>query len=818
MKINFEKIEKALPKVSYNKQHIDLTIDEWQLALRKQYAINNSFGIENLKTHPVFSNFNVTNPHTHNTYKVAIRSIDNTMNYCECYDFKTNSLGTCKHIESVLLKLKKNKSNTSLLNKKYTTSYSSIYLKYSGQRKVMFRIGTENTPEFEKLVKKYFDASLTLLPEVVDQFEKILLECHAIHPEFRCYPDALDFIIEIREKHKRSNYINEKYVKGNGFDQLLKVQLFPYQQEGIVFAATIGKALIADDMGLGKTIQAIAAAELMKKEFGIEKVLVVCPTSLKYQWKSEIEKFSGTTTKVIEGHPLKRQQQYKENEFYKIVSYHGLSNDIDAINKMGFDLIILDEAQRIKNFNTKISKNVKKVKSTYTIALTGTPLENKLEELYSILQFVNPFVLGPFYQFLFNHQVKNEFGKVVGYKDLNEIGVLLSDTMIRRKKSEVLKQLPERMDKNLFVPMTQEQLEVHEEYQHAVAQLMHKWKRMGFLNEKDRQKLMISLNMMRMVCDSTYIIDQETRFDNKIEELMNILDEFLAQGNEKVVVFSQWERMTRLVAQELGKRNIGYEYLHGGIPSANREQLFVNFNKEEKCKVFLSTDAGGLGLNLQIASLLVNLDIPWNPAVLEQRIARIYRLGQQKNVTIINMVSTGTIEHKMLDVLKFKSSLAEGILDKGEDVIFMGESNFKKFMNSMEEILETNSIDNSSILEDSEDKKNEQTQVVKTIDLQNNFVPESELLVISNDDDIIENTIDPTNKNPVSEPNLIDLGASFFSQLTKTLSSPEATNKLVSQLVQTDEKDGKTYLKIPVESETIVKNAFNLLASFMQKR
>jgi SNF2 family DNA or RNA helicase len=826
MHIDFEKIEQVLPKVSYNKQHADLSIDEWQLALRKQYALNNPFKVENLKTHPVFSDFKVSNLQTDNSYKVSIRSIDNSMNYCECFDFKTNNLGTCKHIEAALIKLKKSKSTAVHLGKKYTAFYSSIYINYVGERKVMLRIGKENEEELKQIAKKYFDYKMELLPEMFDRFDEMLFECKQANSEFRCYQDALDFVIEHREKHKRSKFINENYATGNGFDNLLKVKLFPYQKEGIIFAAAMGKALIADDMGLGKTIQAIGVAELLKKEFGIENVLIVCPTSLKYQWKSEIEKFSGTDTLVIEGNPLKRAAQYRENKFYKIASYHGLSNDIETINKVDFDLIILDEAQKIKNYNTKISKNVKKAKSTYTVALTGTPLENKLEDLYSILQFVNPFVLGPFYKFLYNHQQKNEFGKVIGYKDLNEIGVLLSNTMIRRKKTEVLKQLPERIDKTLFVPMTGEQFQLHEEYKEVVAKIMHKWKRMGFLNEKDRQRLMISLNIMRMVCDSTFILDQETRFDNKIEELMNILDEFLAQGNEKVVVFSQWERMTRLVSQELEKRNIGYEYLHGSIPSADREKLFINFNNDENCKVFLSTDAGGLGLNLQIASLLINLDIPWNPAVLEQRIARIYRLGQQKNVTIINMVSTGTIEHRMLDVLEFKSSLADGVLDKGEDVIFMGESNFKKFMNSMEEMLETNAMYIAPAGQDEiEDKKMEKIDLAESSTIIDDISQESEILIISNDDDdTMENeTLNPVDnlhvsaaKNEIPELNLVELGTSFFGQLSKVLASKEETEKLVSQIVQTDEKDGKTYLKIPVESEAIVKNIFGLIASFMK--
>ena len=220
--------------------------------------------------------------------------------------------------------------------------------------------------------------------------------------------------------------------------------------------------------------------------------------------------------------------------------------------------------------------------------------------------------------------------KVIGYKDLNDIGVLLKDVMLRRRKKEVLKDLPARMDKNLFVPMTIEQFQMHKEFKEVVSKLVRKWKKMGFLNEEDRQRLLNNLNLMRMVCDTTFIIDQETNYQTKLDELSNILDEIISMPGEKVVIFSQWERMTRLVAKMLTEKEIGFQYLHGSIPSKDRQALFTHFNNDADCRVFLSTDAGGLGLNLQTASYMINLDIPWNPAVLEQRIGRIYRLGSKE--------------------------------------------------------------------------------------------------------------------------------------------------------------------------------------------
>lgn len=815
--MDLHKIEAIYQEVSYHKKPDKLSVEEWQYALRRQFALKQKFSVTNIGRDMVFSDFMVNNPETGNSYKVAIRSYDNSTNFCSCPDFKTNQLGTCKHIEAVLLMIKKRPELEEKLKDGYQPSYTSVYVHYYGQRTVKIRIGSEKYDEFKSWAKKYFEGN-TLKPSAYYEFEKLIEEASAIHPGFRCYPDALDLIIETREKKERIQKLEQKYLadaNSNVFDELVKINLFPYQKDGVRFASAAGRAILADDMGLGKTLQAIASAELMKKEFGIDSVLIVCPTSLKYQWKSEIEKFTSSSCRVIEGNALAREQQYQGSEFYKILSYNALNNDVAVINELETDLVILDEAQRIKNYKTKISQNVKRLKSRFAFVLTGTPLENKLEELYSVVQFVDPFGLGPFYRFLSEHQIKNETGKVVGYKNLNEIGHALSEIMIRRTKAQVLKQLPERLDKVLFVPMTERQNDIHEENQAGVSRLINKWKRFGFLNEKDRQRLMIMLNLMRMACDSTFVIDQLSRHDTKIEELMGIVDEVLSQGDEKIVVFSQWERMTRLVAMELDTRGVGYEYLHGGIPSSDREKLFVNFNNDPKCRVFLSTDAGGVGLNLQAASYLVNLDIPWNPAVLEQRIARIYRLGQKRNVIIFNMVSVNTIEHRMLDVLTFKSSLSRGILDGGEDAIFMGQSRFTQFMGEIEKMVVPSKekvVAESDLDADSETKDGKISETVS---------PEIAIQGSLFDDEPInkpESALLPSQEKTVPETQpqeLMQLGFQFFGQLAQTLADKDATKKLVDSLVAKDETDGRTYLKIPVENSQVVENVFGMLAGFL---
>lgn len=291
-------------------------------------------------------------------------------------------------------------------------------------------------------------------------------------------------------------------------------------------------------------------------------------------------------------------------------------------------MLIMDEVQRLKNWNTQISMAARKIVSDYTVVLSGTPLENKLDELYSIVEFVDNFRISPYYLFKDHHILTDETGQVVGYKNLNEISQKLNDILIRRRKKDVKLQMPKRQDKNLLVPMTKEQEAMHEEWKFQVALLVERWKRTHFLSDKDRKRLLMFLSQMRMVCDSSYILDQKTRYDTKVDECINIICDIISEDREKVVVFSQWERMTRLIAKELRERNIGFEYLYGGVPSAKRKDLVDNFMNLPESRVFLTTDASCTGLNLQAAATIINIDLPWNPAVLEQRIGRIYRLGQ----------------------------------------------------------------------------------------------------------------------------------------------------------------------------------------------
>jgi superfamily II DNA or RNA helicase len=396
--------------------------------------------------------------------------------------------------------------------------------------------------------------------------------------------------------------------------------------------------------------------------------------------------FFGRDSHVIAGGRAQRQKEYAQDDLCKITNYEKLQPDLDLIAAWSPDLVIVDEAQRVKNWNTIAARALKRIDSSYAVVLTGTPLEIKLEELISIVQFVDQHRLGPTWKLLHEHQVKDEAGRVTGYTGLEKIGQTLAPIMIRRRKSEVLTQLPERTDQNLMVPMTEMQMLHHQKNADVVAQIVNRWRKMKFLSDKDQRRLTCALQNMRMSCNSTYLLDQETDHGVKADELAALFDDLFAQPEAKAVVFSQWTRTHDIVIRRLETRGIGYVSFHGGVPSEKRPALVDRFRNDPDCRVFLSTDAGATGLNLQHASTLVNMDLPWNPALLEQRIARIHRMGQKRPVQIVNFVAKGTIEEGMLSVLAFKRSLSAGILDGGIGEISLGGSRLNRFMKEVENV------------------------------------------------------------------------------------------------------------------------------------
>ena len=808
------------PKLSRTHAPVDLSPVEWQRGLRRQFGREQVFGLENLGGEPFFSEFRVSNPVSKSSYRVVVRGLGPGGNFCSCPDYATSELGTCKHLEFTLAKLLKKRGARTAFARGYQPTFSELYLRNEGARRVHFRAGIDCPPAIRKAAGGLFDTERDgLLPdERFGELEQFTALVSKNGHELRAYDDALDFIAGRRDADRRAAKLAQLFPGGASdpkLRSLLKVPLYPYQAEGALFAVRVGRGLIGDDMGLGKTIQAIAAAEILARHFGVSKVLVICPTSLKYQWQSEIARFTGREGKkaarVIAGGRVQRQKDYLLEDFCKITNYEKLQPDLDLIAAWAPELVIVDEAQRVKNWNTIAARALKRVDSSYAIVLTGTPLENKLEELISIVQFVDQHRLGPTWKLLHEHQVKDEAGRVIGYTRLEKIGQTLAPIMIRRRKSEVLRQLPGRTDQNLLVPMTEMQMDYHRENADQVGKIVLRWRRTRFLSDKDQRRLMCALQNMRMSCNSTYLLDQETDHGVKADELAALFDELFVEPEPKAVVFSQWTRTHDIVIRRLEARGIGYVSFHGGIPSEKRPALVERFRNDPTCRVFLSTDAGSTGLNLQHASTLVNMDLPWNPAILEQRIARIHRIGQTRPVQVINFVAKGTIEEGMLSTLAFKRSLSAGILDGGSGEISLGGSRLNRFMKEVESV--TGNIGEGEAVTPAEEMRN-----VITIDgagpAESPGVDSSVGAGVgagaSARDGRVATTLLDTSSDPWQA--LAQVGSQFVAALSAA-SNPDAT---AHPWIERDPNTGAQSLKMPLPTPETARQLASVLSALAE--
>lgn len=507
------------------------------------------------------------------TYRVAMRGPGLFENFCSCPDFAVNTLGTCKHIEALLLHMREQHGG-SVDRRKYRRTRASIALHYGETLGVRLRLPEAPTPALANLANKYFGSDGLLREAYFHRFDCVLEDLRRVDDTAVVYSDVLEFIDrenELADGLETEQQLLSELERGKDpLKGLLKVGLFPYQVRGTLFAACRGRVVLADDMGLGKTIQAIAAAEWLRRQRGIERVLVVAPASVKYQWKTEIEKFCNLPAQVIEGLIPHRRKLYASPSFFMLTSYELVLKDIEEMHNLRPDLIILDEAQRIRNWTTATARTIKQLKSRYAFVLTGTPLENKLEELYSVVEFVDGRRLGPAFRFLKEHRMEDEKGKLLGYRGLDRIHQQLDPILLRRTRKEVLPELPPRTDQVFRVPMTEEQAAPYWEQHDILARLMHKWERQGWLSEIDLRRITCCIQNMRMLCNSTFLFDKETNFSPKLKEFREIIRELTIEEERKVVVFSEYERMTHLAGEELKKLKIGFVSLHGQVPSRKR--------------------------------------------------------------------------------------------------------------------------------------------------------------------------------------------------------------------------------------------------------
>ena len=573
------------------------------------------------------------------------------------------TLGTCKHILHLLAKLGRRFSKN-VMARPYRRMEPALHLRYGHDVELRLALPARPSPELAAIAGPLVDRAITDLPDLMRRLRKL----QAAGEDVKVYPDAeahIERCLRAERLRALATEIRKSPARHPLRKSLLETELLPYQLDGIAFAAGAGRAILADDMGLGKTIQGIGVAELLAREAGIRRVPIVCPTSLKSQWRSEIARFSKRDCRLVLGGAAARATQYAGECFFTICNYEQVLRDLLAIERAPWDLVILDEGQRIKNWETETARVIKGLASPFALVLSGTPLENRLDELYSVVEFVDDRRLGPAYRFLNKHRVTDERGKVLGYRNLDELRRALAPILLRRTRAEVLRDLPERTTEVIRIAPTDEQRELHGAHKRVVASIVSK----RFISEMDLLRLRTALLMCRLAANSTRLVDkQPPGYSSKLERLDELLGRLAAEPDRKTVLFSEWTGMLDLVEPLLDKHGLRFVRLDGSVPQKKRHTLVHDFQHDPACRVFLTSNAGSTGLNLQAANTIVNVDLPWNPAVLEQRIARAHRMGQKRPVQVFLLVTEETLEEDLLGSLAAKRDLALAALDPESDV------------------------------------------------------------------------------------------------------------------------------------------------------
>ena len=491
---------------------------------------------------------------------------------------------------------------------------------------------------------------------------KIYFLPHLIH-SIKRYED-----VEIRgnEKFMRmyEEMMNVKGIKKVPLPEEMKDILREYQKEGYYWLRFLHRyrlsGILADDMGLGKTLQALA---LIRSIDAKEPSLVVCPKSLMHNWRKEIKKFSpNARVLVVEGNRQAREkiiEKYNEYDIF-ITSYSLLRNDIDIYEKKVYYFTILDEAQHIKNYKTKVAKSVKKVNSHYRFVLTGTPMENSIVELWSIFDFIMPGYLGSRKSFI--EYYEKEIIREKNERVLNELNLKIKPFILRRTKMEVLTELPPKIEQVNLVPLSDEQMSLYRNVLTEVrSELFGIVKEKGLV--KSKMHILSALVKLRQICNHPGLIYPELIKKENISSKMDLLLEILMEsidGGHRILLFSQFVKMLHIIRDYLRNLDIPFEYIDG--KTADRLSVVERFNENEDIPILLSSlKAGGTGLNITGADVVIHFDPWWNPMVEAQATDRAYRMGQTKSVNVYKFITEGTIEEKILQMQNDKRHIFEAL-------------------------------------------------------------------------------------------------------------------------------------------------------------
>lgn len=704
-------IERKLEEVIYSPE---LKIETYFDRAERKVTADVSFIYDQIKINP----FKISRKNNIEKDKVLIRDLENerkVINFLENSNFKIKNREVYLEDEEDIFKLVYERL-------KYLQDISEVY--YSDSFKIMesrkslsfkggirlskdedflefnFEIDEVDDKELNGLLKslrqrkKYYrlkDGSFIPLDnEQLISLDKMMLELDLDNsnlrgktieiPKYRgLYIDELlrDKSLNFIKKNKNfKNFIEDirqykevEYKVPKGLNGTLR----DYQKLGFKWLKTLSHyglgGILADDMGLGKTFQVLAYLVSEKKESKGGTALVVAPTSLVYNWLAEIEKFTPSLkAAVVVGNKEERKQIIEKTNEYDIIitSYPLIRRDVDLYENLSFTWCILDEAQHIKNPSSQNARSVKSIKASHRFALTGTPIENSLTELWSIVDFIMPGYLLSYNKF------QNKYEKMIIKEENKDVLKSLrrqtSPFVLRRLKKHVLNELPEKIENIVFAELSPEQKKLYVAYLKEIqGEIQEEIKENGF--ERSQIKILAALTRLRQICCHPALFFENYKGTSGKFELLQEIIENSIKGNHRILLFSQFTSMLAMIKDMLEKLKVSYYYLDGSTPIEERGNMVNDFNNGNTDIFLISLKAGGTGLNLTGADMVIHFDPWWNPAVEEQATDRAYRIGQKNVVHVMKLITKGTIEEKILKLQDKKRELIDGVIQPGETLL-----------------------------------------------------------------------------------------------------------------------------------------------------
>ena len=794
-------------------------------------------------------------------YRTVLQGVEPIAARCDCPDFLKNSMAVCKHALAILEHIY---AHPRLLQKaigeqaeegatsQRILSWNPIR-PLTGEGDWLDRVSASRTiktngrPDWasrwfragndEELVLKrsFADDPNQRLDLVEDLIRASRLDTKAVRDD----PALQALLTNERERLKRLAKWAMPASEVHAGIKTLKRPLYPYQIQGVERFLAKGRMLLADDMGLGKTAQAITSCELLWRSRRIRRGLIIAPASLKPQWAREWASFSDLPIRIIEGTPSERQAVYESHRTgLFIINYEQLIRDLDIIRRWGPDLVVLDEAQRIKNWATKTALSVKRLEPTYRLVLTGTPMENRIEELSSIVEWVDEMAMEPKWRLNSLHAVYADGRhEVTGARNLDTIRIRLRNCMVRRVRQDVLDQLPSRTDTRVPIQWTEEQKGEHDSLIQPIAQLVQKAKSRP-LTQPEFLRLMSLLTTQRIISNGLAQLNFEAVWPSirgrpavdallntldapKLGELRQLVRQIVIEQGRKVVIFSQWRRMLALshwaAGDILAERGLRAGFFTGAEGQKRRTQNIVEFHDDPDFRVLFASDAGGVGLNLQhAANCVINLELPWNPAVLEQRIGRIYRLGQTRPIDVFNLVCEEGIESRIASLVGAKQALFKGLFDGESDAVQFEQSG--SFLSRVEKLYEPSASPITSVSDEDVD--------AISVDLADSQLDDEvadafEELLETADESIIPAALPPEVRPIATAPSIAIVPSSAsIGEPEPSTTSPLAAGhvrQLFAQLQIRRGEGGKVVIEAPPEAASALGALFEGMAALLRE-